>query len=243
MKRILLSGLAALLAACASTPSPEAEPQRQSAGGMRADMAQPFMIDIDGTRFHPGSGLRCPAEELGLPLRRAELSRPDGSDMICHYHQRDTRLSYFLTSVPQRLTEEAYVQGGYGGMRDALGGQGFVVDEAATQACRDRSGTPEAMAADLIAGVLGAQQRGDTDIQIVMGRETLVMTKGDAVSIMLFDEAAPGLFLKLRYTSANAAASAACDRLVPLFDAREADVRAVAGDGLAELLLESASDT
>ena len=233
--------LAVLLAACATTPGGSAT-GTENAATLDPAMAQDFVTDIDGAKVHPGSGLPCPAEQLGLPLRRAELVAPDGSDMSCHYHDGGTRLTWFLTSVPQRLSEKDYYAVSYGGMQEVFSALDYAVDEAATESCRESSATSESMAGDISAGLLAAQRSGDTSIDVSPGRETLVMTRGEATSLMLFDEVAPGLYLKARYTVPDMAPDAACAAVVPLFDAREADVVAVSGDPMARLLRGTEAD-
>ena len=238
MTRYALALSALLLWACATAPDPVSEPAAD-VSALPATMAQNFVTDIDGASVHPGSGLRCPAEQMGLPLRRAELTRPDGSDMICHYHADASRLSYFLTSVPQALSEADYYAVSLGGMREAMRTAGYRVDEAATQSCLAASETSASVMRGLLEGVLNAPEGGGT-IEVSPGREALVMRKERSTSLMLFDEVVDGAYLKLRYTG-DGEPEALCADAVALFEAREAEVTKAIGSPLQRMLGEDAA--
>ena len=222
---VLLSTL--LFSGCASTADRSAP--ATSTSPLRAELAQDFVGDIDGAAVHPGTGLRCPADLLGIGRDRASLSRPDGSDMSCHCHEGSRFLTLFLSQVPGAFSRDDYDRIGYGGMRQAMRGRGLSVDADATDQCRTDSMTSDMMARQLMSGLLGASKaEGDTTIE-VGGRDTLVMRGKDQVSVMLFDEVVPGQFLKLRYTGPDA--DDACAPLIEIFDARETEIRDAQGLG------------
>jgi hypothetical protein len=243
-----LVGLFALgLGACATTgPSP----QEMKTPTFTDAMAQDFINDIDGAAIHPGSGFRCPADIDGLPRTRAEMNETDGADLFCHYVSDTTRMSLFLTSVPQMMSEKDYFAASYVGMEQAMQQAGFRIDKEATDSCDEAAGaTP--MMRSLMSQLLPESGDINEDIKTIQlstaSREVLVMTKTDSTSLMIFDEVTPGRWLKLRYTGPSKPAldpekeSTNCAIAIEIFDARETEIRKSAGliSDLERIVLET----
>ena len=186
---IAVSGVALLLAGCASTGNPKDLGTLEYTG---------FTEKSDGTAFQSVMGLSCPSEIRGIPRTSTHVYNDGGTDISCNYSKDGRILTVYLSRYLNDTIDNNFV-GAKMAIENRFEPQGYEYDEELSGSCSSQSIDSRALMSGLSGLLSGTNTSKNVTISTTPSAVYSNETEGK-MTLVVVDEIFDKEFFKTRYT-------------------------------------------